>query len=38
MCLKIKGSHIKKVAGIWKDHIDSEVYQALINYEVLITD
>ena len=33
-----KESHIKKVAEIWKDHIDSEVYQALVNYEVLITD
>lgn len=33
-----KESHIKNTAEDWRDHIDGKVYQALINYEVLITD
>mgnify|MGYP001557437674 CR=1 FL=1 len=30
--------YIKEVAEGWKDKIDSKVYQALINYQVEITD
>ena len=33
-----KESYIKEVAEIWKDRIDERVYQALLNYEVLIDD
>lgn len=33
-----KESHIKEVANIWKDKITDQVYQALINYEVDITN
>jgi hypothetical protein len=34
----IKEKEIKRVANIWKDKITEQVYQALINYEVDITD
>ena len=33
-----KEKYIKEVAEGWKDKIDSKVYQALINYQVEITD
>lgn len=33
-----KESHIKNIAETWKDCIDYKVYQALLNYEVLVTD
>lgn len=33
-----KEVHIKDVANMWKDHIELKVYEALINWEVLITD
>ena len=33
-----KESYIKEVANKWKDKIDNEVYQALLNYEVEIDD
>ena len=33
-----KESHIKNIAEAWKDCIDGKVYEALLNYEVLITD
>ena len=33
-----KESHIKGVANKWKDQIDIKVYEALIKYEVEITD
>ena len=33
-----KEAHIKSVANKWKDQIDPRAYQALMNYEVLITD
>lgn len=33
-----KESHIKSLAEKWKDEIDPRVYEALINYQVEITD
>lgn len=33
-----KESHIKEVANKWKDQIDARVYEALMKYEVEITD
>ena len=33
-----KGSYIKEVANIWKDKIDTRVYEALMNYQVEIID
>ena len=33
-----KETHIKEVANKWKDQIDSRVYEALIGYQVEITD
>ena len=33
-----KESHIKEVANKWKDQIDPRVYEALMKYEVEITD
>ena len=33
-----KELHIKKVADKWKDQIDPRVYEALMNYQVEITD
>ena len=33
-----KESYIKEVANKWKDQIDNRVYDALMNYEVEITD
>lgn len=33
-----KESHIKGVANKWRDKIDPRVYEALLNYEVEITD
>ena len=33
-----KEQHIKEIAEKWKDKIDPRVYQALINYEIKITD
>ena len=33
-----KETYIKEVANKWKDQIDPCVYQALINYQVEITD
>ena len=33
-----KESYIKEAANKWKDDIDSRVYEALINYQVEITD
>ena len=33
-----KEKHIKEVANKWKDQIDPRVYEALINYQVEITD
>lgn len=33
-----KESYIKEVANKWKDQIDPRVYEALINYQVEITD
>jgi len=35
---KAKESYIKDVANKWKDQIDPKVYEALIKYEVEITD
>lgn len=35
---KFKEDHIKVQANKWKDKIDPRAYQALMNYEVLITD
>lgn len=35
---KFKGSYIKQQANKWKDQIDPRAYEALMNYEVLITD
>ena len=33
-----KEAHIKEVANKWKDQIDPRVYEALMNYQVEITD
>ncbi len=33
-----KENYIKEVANRWKDYIDDRAYEALMNYEVLITD
>ena len=33
-----KECHIKEVANKWKDQIDPRVYEALMNYQVEITD
>lgn len=33
-----KEAHIKEVANKWKGQIDPRVYEALMNYEVEITD
>lgn len=33
-----KESYIKEVANKWKDQIDPKVYNALMNWEVEITD
>ena len=33
-----KESYIKEVANKWKDQIDPKVYEALMKYEVEITD
>ena len=33
-----KESYIKEVANKWKDHIDHRAYEALMNYQVEITD
>ena len=35
---KAKETYIKEVANKWKDKIDPRVYEALMNYEVEITD
>lgn len=35
---KAKENHIKDVANKWKDQIDVRAYEALMNYEVEITD
>lgn len=35
---KVKEQRIKTVSNKWKDHIDQQVYDALINYQVEITD
>lgn len=35
---KAKEDHIKDVANKWKDQIDPKVYDALMNYQVEITD
>ena len=33
-----KEAHIKDVANKWKDKIDPRVYDALVSYQVEITD
>ena len=33
-----KEAYVKEVANIWKDQIDPRVYEALMNYQVEITD
>ena len=33
-----KVSHIKDLANKWKDQIDSRVYEALMGWEIEITD
>ena len=35
---KDKEAYIKDVANKWKDKIDPRAYEALMNYEVEITD
>lgn len=35
---KAKEVHIKEIAELWKDRIDSKVYQALLNWEININD
>lgn len=35
---KTREEHIKEVANLWKDKIEPKVYQALMNYQVEITD
>ena len=35
---KAKEVHIKEIAELWKDRIDSKVYQALLNWEINISD
>lgn len=35
---KEKENYIKEVSEIWKSKLNLEVYQALINYRVKITD
>ena len=34
----MKEEHIKNMAEKWKDRIDERAYNALMNYEVEITD
>ena len=35
---EVKEAYIKDVADKWKDRIDPRVYDALMNYQVEITD
>ena len=35
---KAKEVYIKEIAELWKDRIDSKVYQALLNWEINISD
>ena len=35
---KFKEDYIKKLASKYKDELDSRVYEALVNYQVEITD